>query len=91
MQNESEKKQPEIKTLTDPITEKVWKMEFSEANTEVIRDMMMKQVYGKTEEEVVLIAVSLLYSIFKVTTKCEFINILDDNGKVLRINLPKIG
>lgn len=89
--SEHKNEQPEIRTLVDPITNKVWSIEFSEANTDTIREIMQAHTYGKTEAEVTIIAVSLLYSIFKITTKCEFITIIDESGKPRQINMPKLG
>ncbi len=88
----SEKKpaQIEIKAIVDPVTEKTWKTEFTESNTATIREIVQLQSFGRTEEEVVIVAIGLLYSIAKVSAKCEYINVLDDSGKLLRINIPQI-
>lgn len=90
MNNDNKKPQADIESIVDPVPEKEHTVKFTEANTKIIREIKDKG-YGATEDDVVIVALGLLYSISKVSAKCEFVNITDENGKLLRISIPKIG
>jgi hypothetical protein len=64
-QQSSSVPQPNIRDVANQVDSAEHTTPFSKENTQVIKEMM--SVYGKTEDEVVLTAVTLLYMIFQRT------------------------
>lgn len=82
------REQPDIGKMAEQVSPEELKITFSKNNTEYIRKMV--GAYGKTDIQVVLTAVSLLYAISKKTRDCERLIIIDKSGEEFQINMPRV-
>jgi hypothetical protein len=64
-----------------------YSIEFSNENTQAIRDMMPN--FGDTEDDVILNALTVLYAIHETLPDVRGLTLHGASGKTVRISMPK--